>query len=103
MWWYMKKKSKYRLRQEMLQQQLKEYEKGMKLSKKERQALHFWVKAGHSPYENDSFFGNLDYISALRLEKENPKVKYSYDTLSDDFYLEIVDDEEDGEYLEDIL
>lgn len=61
--------------QELLLQQLKEYELSMPMSKKERKELHNWVSKGRSPYDNGSyvcFDGGypVDFISALRADKE---------------------------------
>lgn len=60
--------------QEMLLQQLKEYEASTFMSKEERKELHDWVSKGKSPYDNGNhicFDGGfpLDFISALRADK----------------------------------
>ena len=58
-----------------LQAQLKEYEANTPMSKEERRELHKWVAKGRSPYDNGDYicgadWNPLDFISALRAEKE---------------------------------
>ena len=58
-----------------LQAQLKEYEANTPMSKEERRELHEWVAKGRSPYDNGDYICGaggypLDFISALRAEKE---------------------------------
>ena len=65
------KQSKYRIRKEKLKRELKEYEKSMTLTKKERKMLHDWVNEGHSPYEGEfGNFSNYDYIGSVQAQKE---------------------------------
>ena len=59
----------------LLLEQLKEYEANTPMSKEERRALHDWVAKGRSPYDNGDYICGaggfpLDFISALRAEKE---------------------------------
>ena len=61
------KQSKYRIRKEKLKRELKEYEKSMTLTKKERKMLHDWVNEGHSLYEGEvGNFSNEDYIGSVQ-------------------------------------
>lgn len=58
-----------------LQAQLKDYEANTPMSKEERRELHEWVAKGRSPYDNGDYICGadgypLDFISALRTEKE---------------------------------
>lgn len=60
---------------ELLLEQLKEYEAMTPMNKEKRKALHNWVANGRSPYDNGDYicgYGGfpLDFISALRAEKE---------------------------------
>lgn len=60
---------------ELLLEQLKEYEAMTPMNKEERKALHNWVANGRSPYDNGDYICGdggfpLDFISALRAEKE---------------------------------
>lgn len=60
--WCMKKKktkSKYRIRKN----ELRKFEKENKLTKKEKERLHWWVDAGHSAYD-------LRWLYELREEEE---------------------------------
>ena len=57
--------------QELLLEELKEYESSFQMTKKERQALHEWVASGHSPYTNDYNYCTgggypIDFVSAMR-------------------------------------
>lgn len=61
--------------QELLLEQLKEYEANTPMSKEERKELYKWVSEGRSPYDNGDYIcwdGGipLDFVSALRAEKE---------------------------------
>ena len=56
-------------------EQLKKYEKEMKMTGEERRELHKWVARGRSPYENGDYVcgenGCLtDFVSALRFMDE---------------------------------
>ena len=55
----MKKKSKYRIRKN----ELRKFEKENKLTKKEKERLHWWVDAGNSAYD-------LRWLYELREEEE---------------------------------
>ena len=55
----MKKKSKYRIRMD----ELKKFKKKHKLTKKEKERLHWWVDAGNSAYD-------LRWLYELREEEE---------------------------------
>ena len=60
---------------EVLAEQLRKYEKEMEMTPNERRALHKWVAAGNSPYDNgDYIYGEngwpMDFVSALRFEEE---------------------------------
>lgn len=55
----MKKKSKYRIRMD----ELKKFKKTHKLTKKEKERLHWWVDAGNSAYD-------LQWLYELREEEE---------------------------------
>lgn len=55
----MKKKSKYRIRKN----ELRKFEKENKLTKKEKERLHWWVDAGNSAYD-------LQWLYQLREEEE---------------------------------
>ncbi len=96
---------------EELSRQLREYEQGLTLTKKERQHLYEWVSSGHSPYENEDCLYDgafpLDFISALRFkqafmdklknlsaeEQENEirKISCQYDTVAEDIAFDISD------------
>lgn len=82
-------KRTYREKKAALKQQLKAYEKGLTLTKKERRLLHDWVHSGNSPYTNyliyydDQNVEHLDFISALRLVAEHEKHQDSDKTISD--------------------
>ena len=72
--------------QELLIEELKEYEKEMKMTKEERKNLHEWVSMGHSPYENSwsaCYEGGypVDYLSAEREMRE--ELEY-YESLTDE-------------------
>lgn len=54
-----KTKSKYRIRKN----ELRKFEKENKLTKKEKERLHWWVDAGHSAYD-------LQWLYQLREEEE---------------------------------
>lgn len=54
-----KTKSKYRIRKN----ELRKFEKENKLTKKEKERLHWWVDAGHSAYD-------LQWLYELREEEE---------------------------------
>lgn len=69
-----------------LQEQLKEYETNTPMSKEERRELHEWVAKGRSPYDNGDYICGaggypLDFISALRAEKE---LQDWFDSLSEE-------------------
>ena len=57
--------------------QLKEFEREVRMTKAERAALHDWVSAGHSPYDNEQnlYFDTspLDFVSALRFTQRLKK------------------------------
>lgn len=60
---------------EFLTEQLKKYEKEMKMTSEERQELHKWVARRRSPYENGDYISGengcpMDFISALRFMDE---------------------------------
>lgn len=60
---------------ELLTEQLRQYEKEMRMNADERKALHKWVASGRSPYDNGDYICSdggypLDFVSALRFEKE---------------------------------
>ena len=57
--WCMIKKSKYRIRKN----ELRKFEKENKLTKKEKERLHWWVDAGNSAYD-------LRWLYELREEEE---------------------------------
>lgn len=82
-------KRTYREKKAALKQQLKEYEKGVTLTRKERRLLHEWVRNGNSPYTNylvyynNENIENLDFISALRFIAEREKHSDSEKTISD--------------------
>lgn len=59
----------------VLLEQLKEYEANTPMNKEEHKAFRDWVANGRSPYENGDYICGdggfpLDFISALRAEKE---------------------------------
>ena len=69
-----------------LLEQLKEYEANTPMSKEERKELHDWVAKGRSPYDNGDYICGaggypLDFISALRAEKE---LRDWFDSLSEE-------------------
>lgn len=69
-----------------LLKQLKEYEANTPMNKEERKALHDWVANGRSPYDNGDYICGdngfpLDFISALRAEKE---LRDWFDSLSEE-------------------
>lgn len=69
-----------------LLEQLKEYEANTPMNKEERKALHDWVANGRSPYDNGDYICGdngfpLDFISALRAEKE---LRDWFDSLSEE-------------------
>lgn len=58
-----------------LLEQLKAYEANTPMNKEEHKVLHDWVANGRSPYDNGDYIYEdnrfpLDFISALRAEKE---------------------------------
>lgn len=60
---------------ELLTEQLKKYEKEMKMTSEERQELHKWVARGRSPYDNGDYICGengcpMDFVSALRFMDE---------------------------------
>ncbi len=60
---------------DVLSAQLKQYEKEMAMTSEERRELHKWVASGRSPYDNGDYICGengwpLDFVSALRFEKE---------------------------------
>lgn len=60
---------------EFLTEQLKKYEKEMKMTSEERQELHKWVARGRSPYDNGDYICDengcpMDFVSALRFMDE---------------------------------
>lgn len=60
---------------ELLTEQLRQYEKEMRMTSDERKELHKWVASGRSPYDNGDYICTdggypLDFVSALRFEKE---------------------------------
>ena len=89
--------------------QLKEFEREVRMTKAERAALHDWVSAGHSPYDNeqDLYFDTspLDFVSALRFtqafeemlselspesrHEELKKISYQYDTVADTVAIDV--------------
>ena len=69
-----------------LLEQLKEYEADTPMTKEERRELHEWVAKGKSPYDNGNYICGaggypLDFISALRAEKE---LQEWFDSLSEE-------------------
>ena len=69
-----------------LLEQLKEYEADTPMTKEERKELHEWVAKGRSPYDNGDYICGaggypLDFISALRTEKE---LQEWFDSLSEE-------------------
>lgn len=69
-----------------LLEQLKEYEADTPMTKEERKELHEWVAKGRSPYDNGNYICGaggypLDFISALRTEKE---LQEWFDSLSEE-------------------
>lgn len=93
-----------------LQAQLKDYEANTPMSKEERRELHEWVAKGRSPYDNGDYICGadgypLDFISALRTEKElqdwfeslseeekeaeRQGCSYQYATETDEIYFDI--------------
>ena len=89
--------------------QLKEFEREVRMTKAERAALHDWVSAGHSPYDNEQnlYFDTspLDFVSALRFtqafeemlsglspearHEELKKISYQYDTVADTIAIDV--------------
>ena len=60
---------------EFLTEQLKKYEKEMKMTSEERKELHKWVARGRSPYDNGDYICGengcpMDFVSALRFMDE---------------------------------
>lgn len=60
---------------ELLTEQLRQYEKEMRMTSEERKELHKWVASGRSPYDNGDYICSdsgypLDFVSALRFEAE---------------------------------
>lgn len=60
---------------ELLIEQLRQYEKEMRMTSDERKALHKWVASGRSPYDNGDYICTdggypLDFVSAMRFEEE---------------------------------
>ena len=60
---------------ELLMEQLRQYEKEMRMTSDERKALHKWVASGRSPYDHgddictDGRYPH-DCVSAMRFEEE---------------------------------
>lgn len=89
--------------------QLEEFEREVRMTKAERAALHDWVSAGHSPYDNEQnlYFDTspLDFVSALRFtqafeemlsglspearHEELKKISYQYDTVADTIAIDV--------------
>lgn len=70
---------------ELLDEQLKEYESNITMTKSERKELYDWVAGGRSPYDNGDYICGsngypLDFVSALRTARE---LKEWFETLSD--------------------
>lgn len=60
---------------ELLIEQLRQYEKEMRMTSDERKELHKWVASGRSPYDNGDYICSdggypLDFVSALRFVEE---------------------------------
>lgn len=60
---------------EFLTEELKKYEKEIKMTDEERRELHKWVARGRSPYENGDYICGengcpMDFVSALRFMDE---------------------------------
>lgn len=71
---------------ELLTEQLKKYEKEMKMTSEERRELHKWVARGRSPYDNGDYICGengcpMDFVSALRFMDEQMEW---YESLSDE-------------------
>ena len=70
---------------ELLDEQLKEYESNITMTKSERKELYDWVAGGRSPYDNGDYICGsngypLDFVSALRTARE---LQEWFETLSD--------------------
>ena len=94
---------------DLLSEQLKEYEAGFTMTREERRLLHEWVASGHSPYDNGNYIYGagvpLDFVSALRCEQELQErfndlseeekeaelqgIHYQYDTVADEFSINL--------------
>lgn len=94
---------------DLLSEQLKEYEAGFTMTREERRLLHEWVSSGHSPYDNGNYIYGagvpLDFVSALRCEQELQErfndlseeekeaelqgIHYQYDTVADEFSINL--------------
>ena len=60
---------------EILTRDLKDYEKHVTMTQKERKDLYNWVSNGYSPYDNDYYLYDeygcpMDFISAERMTKD---------------------------------
>lgn len=69
------RKNVSRENRELLTEQLRQYEKEMRMTSEERKELHKWVASGRSPYDNGDYICSdggypLDFVSALRFEAE---------------------------------
>ena len=77
---------------ELLTEQLRQYEKEMRMNSDERKALHKWVASGRSPYDNGDYICTdggypLDFVSALRFEEEKEDLSsrsIEYNTKTDE-------------------
>lgn len=61
--------------QELLSEQLKQYEGSIQMTKEEKKELRKWVAAGNSPYENGDYIYDengwpLDFVRASRFVEE---------------------------------
>lgn len=75
--------------QAVLLEQLEEYKKEMKMSRKELRELYEWVSKGKSPYENGNYYCHdngcpMDFVSALRFDKELMEMREIYITEAED-------------------
>ena len=82
-----------------LQKEYKQFIKDNNLTKKEKDFLYEWVIQGNSVYDNpinacNAYGEPLDYLSYLRLSKENG-YNLEYDGYSDEFIAVYNNDEED--------
>lgn len=84
----------------LLTKDLEQYKAEIQMNDSEYKELCWWVRNGHSPYDNAWDIATdagipMDYISAKRVVESGTELIPAYDTVNDEPLLLLPDDEDD--------